>query len=1151
MRALVAALISCAVLVPALVSFAQWGEQVKDWNWGQVDAGTSDVIRGSVYAYSVLDECEGGADSLQVAASGVWSSAVQVGLELYVRSSDVGHATSDTGWVAVVDTAGQSASDRPSVSAKIDHYTAYQDTLGVRWSVYQDGALVITDSKLVLQSVRPDVMPATLEAFALSTPDSTELDGNWTGILDIQLSEASDIVIKFAASEAGLAAADTQVLATSSTSYAGIRDTGVPLDDLNAGLLYAELSVTDACGNTSTGNTSMLVERRPYYYAYNVLAGASYWLPDDVTQTAYSGIGGGEYFDDPIGDYAVIWRGWDWYEPTSPGTYWWTGMDNMMANNAALGKTVEIRPVTGSRTSSEAAFYHVPDHYESYLTEVQLPSTGRYVANVWHPTVAAAYNAFISALGARYADDPRLESITIHGLSNSAGDEFTFEPATDLQAMADEWFSGDTDLLMEAMQGWIEDRMDAYAAAFAGYEHKVVWTGHDGDKWSLFMPAAWDTMNRDLIDYAISLGFGVRGGIHTKNLTSNLFNTTFGFSVDSSGRQLVDDSGDQFDGRYLGEETEAVYGDDPSDTERLRLSVYRGLQMRANHIYITTDPDDSTDTYTMAPDLWEYARLGLGKTASTSPDAWCVLWEQDLLDTYPPLQAVGAGEIKNYERWLVQSDLPGGVTTATEFHASTNGGAGFGYEVAPYGFYTARSTDTTTSNTRMFFAADDSFALDRPLTIMVETVDSEDATWAIDYADEYGDSTRTDPYTSAGDDSIRTVAFTINGITRGGLDNGQDFAITRTDGGDVVVRMVRLIDGAYGSIDYDTTPPTIVSFSVSGYDSSGSGGAYRAFVSAEIGESALLRVRSGTTPISVLSADWDTLSSAWTAGSDVHDTGIQPYNGTLYMQASAIDAAGNEATATDNEAVARAVDLGIPDLTFVSITYDEDTETVSGNVTSDEPWYISYRHRYDTDPWSSSAVGDTLASDQTVVVDVSGVADDTVVEIEVGGDDAEGNSATPVSDTVTVVRGSDAPSAPTGLVATISDDVEAPDKPTGESAVAGVGEIAVTWNANTEPDLSHYYIYRGTTSGSLTRLPMSLLTPEYDDTDLVDGVTYYYAITAVDDKYNESVQSDETSAVAVVADTTPPAAPTGLAATISGDTTPPEAPTGLTATTQE
>ncbi|MHA1271184.1 MAG: fibronectin type III domain-containing protein, partial [Candidatus Helarchaeota archaeon] len=63
-------------------------------------------------------------------------------------------------------------------------------------------------------------------------------------------------------------------------------------------------------------------------------------------------------------------------------------------------------------------------------------------------------------------------------------------------------------------------------------------------------------------------------------------------------------------------------------------------------------------------------------------------------------------------------------------------------------------------------------------------------------------------------------------------------------------------------------------------------------------------------------------------------------------------------------------------------------------------------------------------------------------------------------------------------------------------------ELNITWNANTEPDLLIYRVYRSTISGftpSQANWIANTTNTYYDDTGLIDGTTYYYKITAVDD----------------------------------------------------
>jgi len=527
-----------------------------------------------------------------------------------------------------------------------------------------------------------------------------------------------------------------------------------------------------------------------------VTSGPNYWLPDVVEQTEYSGWGGGGWVESESSmmDYGLPWREWWWYTVgDGSGTVDLSNLETRLAWNWAAGRTMEIRLMNGgARTSSEAPFANIPADFHSYMSEYQYTTgQGLYQCNVWHPTVASAFNNLITAVGAAYADDERVESVTIHGLSDSTGEEFVWEPSL-LQAMADEWSGGDIDSLRTDIEDWLMTRMDVYAAAFAGYEHKVVWVGHHGDKWDIYMPESWQQMNLDLIDYALNLGFGVRGGIHTKNLTINFQNPTLGLSIDSDGYQYVDETLPQFDGRYHGEENEFVWGDDPSDLERHRLQIMRALQLRVNHVY-----SHYANIYPLNTEFWEYARLSFGKTAATSADAWACLWEQDISSSslWP-----NTTKVRNYERWLIQRDLPGGTTTATEFHASTSGGGGFGWEVAPYGFYTARRTDLDGGNRRIFFKADFEYRIDIPVRVHVEIYDKDLTTFAIEYNDGSG-VVSTPGYTSSGDKTVKTVAWDINGMDAGGLDNGQDFAINLgiLATADVVVRMVRVVQITPGS----------------------------------------------------------------------------------------------------------------------------------------------------------------------------------------------------------------------------------------------------------------------------------------------------------------------------------------------------------------
>jgi len=107
---------------------------------------------------------------------------------------------------------------------------------------------------------------------------------------------------------------------------------------------------------------------------------------------------------------------------------------------------------------------------------------------------------------------------------------------------------------------------------------------------------------------------------------------------------------------------------------------------------------------------------------------------------------------------------------------------------------------------------------------------------------------------------------------------------------------------------------------------------------------------------------------------------------------------------------------------------------------------------------------------------------------------------------------------PDGKSATLKDGytyMATPAAPTGLVAVAYVDSVRLDWNANTEPNLHAYYIYRDTSSLACTLLDsvVAQSPPDtfYVDRNVVNGTTYYYRITAVDSAGNESGYSNEES----------------------------------------
>ena len=99
-------------------------------------------------------------------------------------------------------------------------------------------------------------------------------------------------------------------------------------------------------------------------------------------------------------------------------------------------------------------------------------------------------------------------------------------------------------------------------------------------------------------------------------------------------------------------------------------------------------------------------------------------------------------------------------------------------------------------------------------------------------------------------------------------------------------------------------------------------------------------------------------------------------------------------------------------------------------------------------------------------------------------------------------------------------DVTAPNPPTNLSAFDTPGDngssIDLTWTGSSSPDVERYIIYRSLTSGSGYETIASIgnQTSHTDTYNIVNGLTYYYVVRAMDEANNLSGPSNEASALA-------------------------------------
>lgn len=107
--------------------------------------------------------------------------------------------------------------------------------------------------------------------------------------------------------------------------------------------------------------------------------------------------------------------------------------------------------------------------------------------------------------------------------------------------------------------------------------------------------------------------------------------------------------------------------------------------------------------------------------------------------------------------------------------------------------------------------------------------------------------------------------------------------------------------------------------------------------------------------------------------------------------------------------------------------------------------------------------------------------------------------------------------------------------PEGLTARPGDQSVRLSWDANTHPGMSHYVLYRSNTPREtpgqrdmLARIDINDST--YTDTGLIDGVSYYYYLTLVEEHGYSNIYVEP---VVAVPQDLPPVAPSGLHVTVA------------------
>ncbi len=111
-------------------------------------------------------------------------------------------------------------------------------------------------------------------------------------------------------------------------------------------------------------------------------------------------------------------------------------------------------------------------------------------------------------------------------------------------------------------------------------------------------------------------------------------------------------------------------------------------------------------------------------------------------------------------------------------------------------------------------------------------------------------------------------------------------------------------------------------------------------------------------------------------------------------------------------------------------------------------------------------------------------------------------------------------------------DTDPPAAPSGLGATAGDSSVSLSWDANHEPDLYGYDVYRSTSAdGPYEKVTSSPVTAtSYTDDALSNDTTYHYVVKALDPSGNVSEDSNEASATPTSEDSGPEATTDPLSA---------------------